>query len=247
MYKNIEPFGEHVLADSIGEVWMDSVQAVLDHGDVTFDENRKRFSLQNVRIKINEHKLPDSIIDTYGNKKNIDSMIHMTFKTEEMYDFDVVPSFSPGAKSYHARLKEGRMEEFVVERLSKIPESKKAVISFIHWDDYKAVLDTPYDDYLPCIVTIQFRLLEKDGKYVMTTIFSARSMDIFQKGNGNMIAISMLANRITRALNKKLDKEVVSGAIDGFITDMHIYNECIDDAKNMIAKYNKETVTIKSN
>lgn len=81
----------------------------------------------------------------------------------------------------------------------------------------------------------------------MTTIFSARSMDIFQKGNGNMIAISMLANRITRALNKKLDKEVVSGAIDGFITDMHIYNECIDDAKNMIAKYNKETVTIKSN
>jgi thymidylate synthase len=156
-----------------------------------------------------------------------------------MYDFDVNPSFSPGSKSYYARLKEGKMMDFVVERLSLIPESKKAVISFIHWDDYKAVLATPKDDYLPCIATIQFRLLNNDDGYRMNTIFTARSMDAFQKGVGNLIAIATMSKKIAQRIEKKINKKIEIGSLDGMITDAHIYTENIYYAQELLKKYKK--------
>lgn len=216
------------------------MEAVLGQGERTFDENRARLSLQNVRVRIQRIDLPDNLIEKYGDKEKIEAVIHLTFKEKEMYDFDVSPSFSPGARSYFARLEEGKMEEFVVKRLSQIPESKKAVISFIHWDDYKAVLNSPHDDYLPCIVSIQFRLLEQGDRYEMTTIFNARSLDVFQKGGGNLIAIAMLSHRIERELNKSLEKRVVCKVMDGLITDAHIYGECFVEAEKIIADYNQQ-------
>lgn len=240
MYKNIKPFGYHVYAKSIGEVWIDIIDLILSKGKKTFDEKRERLCLQNVRIKILDYILPDKIIDEYGDKEKIDGIIYLTFQGEEMYDFDVVPSFSPGARSYFARLKEGRMVEYVVKRLSNIPESKKGIISFIHWDDYGAVLDTPYDDYLPCVTTIQFRMMENKDWYDMTVVFNARSMDAYQKANGNFIAIAMLANKIVRELNKVLTKQVICKTIDGLITDVHIYGECIEEARRVVRNYNKK-------
>lgn len=247
MYKFIKPFGHHIYSDSIGGAWMDAVIATLEHGERALDEERPRLCLQNVRIRMESPKLPDQIIDKYGDKEKIDGIIYLTFKGNEMYDFDVVPSFSPGARSYYARLKEGRMDDYVVKRLGNIPESKKGVISFIHWDDYNAVLDTPYDDYLPCILTIQIRLIERGDEFEMTTNFNARSMDIYQKGNGNLIAIRMLAEKIQRELSKKLDKKVALGVIDGFITDIHVYGECVPEAKKVISKYKGEVSHGKSN
>lgn len=233
MYKLIKPFGPHIFSNSIGGAWLNLVQAIVKHGDITYDEGRQRMSLQNVRIKINKPELPDKIIEKYADKKNISDIIYLTFKKKEMYDFDVKPSFSPGARSYYARLKEGQMIEFVVERLAKIPESKKAVISFIHWDDYKAVLKNPYDDYLPCIALIQFRLIEEKGGFLMNVNFYSRSIDAFQKSVGNIIAIYMIADKITNRLIKRLKRKVAINCIDGFITDAHIYQECYADAQRL--------------
>jgi thymidylate synthase len=219
---------------------MDAVKAVLEEGSTTYDEERERLSLQNVRIYVSEPKPQDEIIKKYGDKKNIDGIVFLTFKGEEMYDFDIVPSFSPGAKSYYARLKEGRMDQYVVKRLSEIPESKKGVISFIHWDDYNYVLDTPYDDYLPCVLIIQVRLIKEKDSYKANINWMARSLDIFQKGNGNMIAITMLANKIIKKISVNLGTEIQINALDGFVTDIHIYAECINEAKEVVNKFNKE-------
>jgi len=240
MYKLIKPFGYHIDAKSIGQAWIDMVDAIVANGEKTFDEGRERLCLQNVRIHIDSPTLPDQLIIKYANKKNIDGIVHLTFNGETMYDFDVKPSFSPGAKSYYARLKEGKMLEFVVERLSKIPESKKAVISFIHWDDYKSVLANPYDDYLPCIVSIQFRLLPADGGYAMNVVFNSRSIDAYQKSNGNMVAIAMLANNISEELSSRLGKNVFLNSIGGLITDAHIYQEFYEDAHKLVSSYKKE-------
>jgi thymidylate synthase len=239
MYKLIKPFGYNIDAESIGQAWIDLVDAIVTNGEKTFDEGRERLSLQNVRIRVDSPFLPDHIINKYANKKNIDDIVHLTFNGETMYDFDVKPSFSPGAKSYYARLKEGKMVEFVVERLAKIPESKKAVISFIHWNDYKSVLANPYDDYLPCIISIQFRLVPVDGEYAMNVVFNSRSIDAYQKSNGNMVAIAMLANNISNELSSRLSKKVLLTSIDGLITDAHIYQECYKDARKLVSNYKK--------
>ena len=85
---------------------MSLVETIIKNGVLTEDEDRKRLSLQNIRIKSATQQFPDSLLEKYGDKKNIDEIISLTFDQEVMHDFDVVPSFSPGSKSYHARLKD---------------------------------------------------------------------------------------------------------------------------------------------
>ncbi len=240
MYVIIEPFGICVYGERIGSTWFSMLEAVLKNGKETYDEGRRRISLQNLRIRSSYQNTRDPIIEKYIDKKNVQKILDLTFKEEEMYDFDVNPSFSRGSKSYFARLKEGKMIDYVVKRLSLIPESKKAVISFIHWDDYKAVLAKPKDDYLPCITTIQFRLLNnEDGSFRMNTIFTARSMDSYQKGIGNLIAIATMSKIVAKRLEKNLAKKVEISSLDGIITDAHIYTENIHDAQKLLEKYKK--------
>lgn len=239
MYVILEPFGYNVYGETIGSAWLSLVEAIIKNGILTEDEGRKRLSLQNIRIKSATQSFPDALIQKYGNKKNIDEIINLTFKEETMHDFDVVSSFSPGSKSYYARLRDWKMLDFVVARLAEIPESKKAIMSFVRQEDYQRTLERPKDDYLPCIATIQFRLIKINDErgYHMNTLFNARSIDAYQKTGGNFAAISLLSKEVTGRLIEKLKTQIWIGPLDGFLTDAHIYQETIEEAKEIIRLY----------
>jgi len=167
-------------------------------------------------------------------------MLELTFDREDMFDVDIIPSFSPREnKSYYHRIKEGRMIEFVVARLSEIPESKKAVIVFPTWSDYAAVLESPDDDYLPCIVSIQFRMQPTKQGWVLDTIFNARSMDAFQKSYANLWVIAKLSDIVAKKISKNRGEKISLGCLDGVITDAHIYRETFDSAKDTVTKWQK--------
>ncbi|KBB08528.1 hypothetical protein AO41_02753, partial [Mycobacterium tuberculosis M1787] len=153
----INEFGVQIYGATIGDTWAGLVRAVLDLGSQCFDEDRERIALSNVRIKSSVQNYPDLTIEEHCNSDQLKAMLDFMFNTDTMEDIDVVKSFSRGAKSYHRRIKEGRMIEFVIERLSLIPESKKAVVVFPTYEDYAAVMRNHRDDYLPCLVSIQFR------------------------------------------------------------------------------------------
>lgn len=245
-YSYQEPFGHQVWGQTLGTTWLGLVKAILDHNLVSFDEDRERIDLQNVRVRSNTQIIPDKLIQKYGNKKNLDLLLKLTFRREKMVDTDVVPSFPPGANSYYKRIIDGRMIDFVIGRLSMFPESKKAVMVFPNNNDYRTISAFPKNDYLPCIVSIQFRLVDFvenknkrksiDG-YILNTIFTARSIDAFQKSYGNFCAIAELSKIIAKALSKKLKVKITVGPLDGLITDAHIYKECLRDAKNIIKKW----------
>lgn len=239
MYIKTDPFGYLIFGEIIGSAWLGLVEVVLRYGKTTDDEGRKRLSLQNIRIKSLTQNFPDPLLEKYGEKKNIEEIINLTFNKDIMYDFDVVPSFSSGSKSYYARINDWKMIDFVVQRLTKIPESKKAVMSFIREEDYKRVLEKPKDDYLPCITTLQFRLIkmEKDKGYNLNTLFNARSIDAYQKAGGNLAAISLLSKEVAKRLEKNLKVSIKIGSLDGMITDAHIYKETIKSAKEIIKMY----------
>ena len=241
MYLKTEPFGYLIFGEIIGSTWLSLTEVVLKYGELTKDEGRKRLSIQNIRIKSLTQNFHDPLLQKYGNKKNIHEIINLTFDKKIMYDFDVIPSFSPGGQSYYARIKNWKMLDFVVQRLTQIPESKKAVMSFVRKEDYEQVLTTPKDDYLPCITTIQFRLLKinNENSYNLTTIFNARSIDVYQKSGGNLAAISLLSKQVAKRLEKNLKVPIKIGSLDGMITDAHIYQETIDEAKKIIENYKK--------
>lgn len=239
MYVKLEPFGWNIYGETIGSAWLSLVEAIGKNGSLTEDEGRNRLSLQNIRIKSATQSFPDPLLEKYGNKKNISEIIQLTFSKDIMHDFDVVPSFSPGSKSYYARLKDWKMLDFVVSRLAEIPESKKAIMSFVRQEDYQRVLEKPKDDYLPCITTIQFRLIKINNErgYHMNTLFNARSIDAYQKAGGNFAAISLLSKEVSECLSKKLKTNIWAGPLDGFLTDAHIYQESIEEAKEIIKLY----------
>ncbi|MET2931742.1 hypothetical protein ABXU93_17685, partial [Mycobacterium tuberculosis] len=143
--------------------------------------------------------------------------------------------FSRGAKSYHRRIKEGRMIEFVIERLSLIPESKKAVVVFPTYEDYAAVMRNHRDDYLPCLVSIQFRLLPDGKDYVFHTTFYSRSMDAWQKGHGNLLSIAKLSDWVRENVSARIGRKIMLGPLDGMICDVHIYKETYAEACKRLA------------
>lgn len=241
MIKNIFGFGCSIYAETIGEMWLDLVSAVLSLGEESFDEKRKRIALMNVRVKTMFQKADDKIIYTYIGKEKIKKMIDFTFSKKIIKDTDIIKSFKRGAKSYYQRIKEGRMLEFVIKRLSAIPESKKAVIVFPTYEDYAKIFEDQYvNDYLPCIVAVQFRLIPNKIGFLLNTTFYARSMDIYQKGHGNFVSIVILSEIVAREVGVKLNKKIKLGFLDGIIADAHIYGETISDAKQIIKRFKND-------
>lgn len=222
---------------TIGEVWLKLTKHIVLYGDEMPDEQRNRNAVQCVIVKTESQELPDELIRKYGNKKDVNDLVKMTFEQEYMHDFDVVTNFSDGPKSYYGRIKEGKLLEYVIGRLSEIPESKKAIIVFPEWKDCEEVLKNQYDDYFPCLISVQFRMIEQeDGSWIVNTIFNMRSSDVFQKLNGNMVAVAMLTKVVVERVSKNIKKEIKMGYMQGFITDAHVYSETFADAKQVIEK-----------
>lgn len=240
MITKINDVGFIVCGETIGELWLDMVETVLKNGNFELDENRGRFAVKNLRFTSKLANSYDDLIQKYGDKNKIDAMKKTMFETDVIEDFDITPSFRVGAKSYKKRMEEGKLKEFVIARLSKIPESKKAVMVFPTYEDYEAVLKSPWNDYLPCITALQFRINERmSDKYLDLTLFM-RSWDCFQKGAGDLTVVSMLGDSIRESLEKELKTKINCGRIDGLVTDVHIYENTYEQAQNMLIKYKND-------
>ena len=125
MYLKVDPFGYLVFGEIIGSTWLGLVETILRYGSLDDDEGRKRLCLQNIRARALIQEFPDPLIEKYGDKKNVEEIINFTFNKEEIYDFDVRPSFKSGSESYYARIKNWDMINFVVKRLQKYQNQKR--------------------------------------------------------------------------------------------------------------------------
>jgi thymidylate synthase len=240
MITKVENVGYSVYGETLGELWLDMVETILKNGQFELDENRGRFAVRNLRFTAGVANPDDELIKKYGDKAKIDAMKAVVFDSDTMKDFDITPSFRNGAKSYKKRLEEGKMMEFVIERLAKIPESKKAVMVFPTYEDYIAVLNSPWNDYLPCITALQFRVNQRLGKNYLDLTLFMRSWDGFQKGAGDLTVVSMLGSKVRKALEKKLSIKIETGRLDGLVTDVHIYENTYEAAQSVHFAYKNE-------
>lgn len=236
--EHIEDVGYAVHGSTIGQTWLGMVETVLKNGKFELDENRGRFAVTNLHFSSAMTVTEDPLIKEYGDEKKIAAMKRVVFESDEMVDFDITPSFRNGAKSYKKRLEEGDLIDFVVGRLTKIPESKKAVMVFPTYEDYEAVKNSPWNDYLPCIVALQFRVAKNAHKETCLnlTLFM-RSWDTFQKGAGDFTVICMIADIVRKKLEENLKIEIKPGRLDGLVTDVHIYENTYEQAQDVLFKY----------
>jgi thymidylate synthase len=244
MIERIENIGYAVYGKTLGETWLQMVETVTKNGNFEPDENRGRFAVHNLRFASETTDTNDDLIEKYGDKSKIDAMKRVVFESDVMVDFDLTPSFRTGAKSYKKRLEEGNMVEFVVNRLAKIPESKKAIMVFPTYEDYDAVTTSPWNDYLPCIVALQFRVAKRRGQYYLDLTLFMRSWDGFQKGAGDLIVVSMIGDIVRKQLQDKLGIRIASGRIDGLVTDVHVYENTFENAQQVVFDYLHERAPV---
>jgi thymidylate synthase len=237
MIERIENVGYAVYGKTLGETWLQMVETILKNGKFELDENRGRFAVRNLRFASETTVVDDELIAKYGDKPKIDAMKRVVFESDTMVDFDITPSFRNGAKSYKKRLAEGDMVNFVVKRLAKIPESKKAIMVFPTYEDYEAVTNSPWNDYLPCIVALQFRVAKRNGATYLDLTLFMRSWDGFQKGAGDMIVVSMIGDIVRKQLEEKLKIDITPGRLDGLVTDVHIYENTYEAAQQVVFDY----------
>lgn len=233
-------FGCTIEAYSLGEAWLGLVEACIKNGSMEYDENRARFALHGVRLVISNYIRPDNdpIIRKYANHESIASMRKLAFEADTMADFDITPSFRTGAKSYKKRIEEGKMIDFVVHRLTRIPESKKAVMVFPTYEDYENVKNSPFNDYLPCIVSLQFRLHKVgEGQYEMNTHFFMRSQDAFQKNISDLVVFADITEAVAKKLEQALGGNIKICVMDGYITDAHVYKNTYNQAFDVLSNY----------
>lgn len=237
MISKVENVGYNVYGSTLGELWLEMIETILKNGIFELDENRGRFAVKNLRFSAGVADPNDKLIEKFGNQEKISMMKKIFFEQDTMVDFDITPSFRNGAKSYKKRLEEGKMVDFVIQRLTKIPESKKAVMVFPTYEDYEAVLSSPWNDYLPCITALQFRVNTRlNKKYLDLTLFM-RSWDGFQKGAGDLAVISMLGEKVRQELEKNFGHKLEIGRLDGLVTDVHIYENTYDAAQKVHFEY----------
>lgn len=237
MIERIKNVGYAVYGETLGEMWLQMVETILKNGNFELDENRGRFAVKNLRFASATTNVDDALIEKYGDQEKINAMKRVVFESDTMVDFDITPSFRNGAKSYKKRLEEGKMIDFVVNRLAKIPESKKAVMVFPTYEDYEAVTNSPWNDYLPCITALQFRVAKRQGKTYLDLTLFMRSWDGFQKGAGDVIVVSMVANIVRQQLEEKLGVAIAPGRLDGLVTDVHIYENTYEKAQQTVFDY----------
>ncbi len=243
-----EELGYAAVGSTLGEAWMSAVECISKNGVYEPDESRNRLALQNFRLHSETQILPDPVVDVFAKDENVDAMKCLVFESDVMKDFDVTANFRTGAKSYKKRLEEAELVDFVVDRLTKIPESKKAIMVFPTKEDYEQVKSSPYNDYLPCITSLQFRLRpEKNGVRKLNTILSMRSWNIDQKGAGDLVISAMLNGIISEKLSKNLGLVIEPGSLDAFIADIHIYANTIEDAEKTVSEYNTYIANEKTN
>ena len=111
---------------------------------------------------------------------------------------------------------------------------------FPTYEDYDAVTTSPWNDYLPCIVALQFRVAKRRGEHYLDLTLFMRSWDGFQKGAGDLIVTSMIGDVVRRQLEDKLGIKIQPGRMDGLVTDVHVYENTYENAQQVIFDYLQE-------
>ena len=79
MIERIENVGYAVYGETLGEMWLQMVEAILKNGSFELDENRGRFAVKNLRFASATTDVNDELIDKYGDQEKIDAMKRVVF------------------------------------------------------------------------------------------------------------------------------------------------------------------------
>ncbi|MEM1554207.1 MAG: thymidylate synthase [Thermoproteota archaeon] len=120
--------------------------------------------------------------------------------------------------------------EYIVEKLSKAPYSRRA--QAVTWDPGF----DPNTDDPPCLQRIWLRCTEEDGVLKLNMNAHWRSRDAYRAAFMNMFALTELQKRIAEMLSERIGRKVLVGQYVDISDSYHIYGSSIEDFHNRFLK-----------
>jgi thymidylate synthase len=159
-----------------------------------------------------------------------------------IHDYWINPEEGKWTYTYHERLREYSIQsekgiqkidqiEFIIEKLSKVPYTRRA--QAITWKpDFDPQTNDP-----PCLQRIWCRVVEgKDGKLFLNMQSGWRSRDAYKAAFMNMFALTSLQQRIAEELGKRMREEILVGPYVDFSNSYHIYGSYFKDFERFLTQ-----------
>lgn len=225
-------FPVSIQSQTIGQAWLKVIKRIWNDGIDWFDDGRKLKEILGLRVIVEEPRERDEVIEKYGVPENIKEFERAFFTpTLGLNDVDVRKNFEPWqALAYWPRIHALGVDqvEKVVQRLSSMPESKRAVVSVI-----LPSLDWNMD-YMPCIDIMHFLLRPKGKAMALHLLVYARGLDFGQKAYANLVVLAKLQKQVKEAIEQRRGEQIELGIMDMLIGSAHIYEESYKDVQRIL-------------
>jgi thymidylate synthase len=192
--------------NSIGEIWLNAINKVLNEGNRIKYRNTELLEIINLQLIINTPYFEDIIIQKYG-KKEILEYMRKNFQTDEDVGFDY--TYKQRFLNYDGI----NQLEYSLKNFQKRENSMDAIFSTL-----KPKEDTKH---IPCLALLQY--IVRENTLIIFTTF--KSQDIGKKSYADYIEILKLFDNIKQKLNVQ-DVKIIST-----ISSAHIYQEDIEELK----------------
>ncbi|RLE69294.1 MAG: hypothetical protein DRJ34_01170 [Thermoprotei archaeon] len=159
-----------------------------------------------------------------------------------VHDHWIDPESGKWSYTYHERLFNYRFRrddkgidqiKYVVEKLSKVPYSRRA--QAITWNPRM----DPLSSDPPCLQRIWFRILEKDGVFYLNMNTHWRSRDAFKAAFMNMYALIDLQKLVAEMISERIGRKVLVGRYVDISDSYHIYGSYFNEIKGFLKTVEK--------
>ncbi|MGB9727087.1 MAG: thymidylate synthase [Nitrososphaeria archaeon] len=234
----------YVSGKNISEVWERSLELLWEKGvkiRTEYDKPNDPPSVDATMIMVVSEPLSEP---------RIHLSIPSTFKDLEKYKREVVdgvhdhwidPKSGKWTYTYHQRLfkypaSAGVVNqiEYVVEKLSRVPYSRRA--QAITWDpEFDPLTNDP-----PCLQRVWFRCTEENDVLKLNMNTHWRSRDAYKAAFMNMFALTELQKKVAELIGKRRGEKVEVGQYVDISDSYHIYGSYIQDFENRFLKALRE-------
>lgn len=204
---------KEIKAKTIGEAWMNSLDYIMKKGKAMKDGEKNLKETMHLSVTVKKPSQNDEIIEKFADKKMIDWMLSNFLEQKRVPELKNALSYGTRLFNYNGK----NQVEWVINKLTKKPETKAATISMLMSDD---------EDYIPCVSLLDFKL--RNGKLNITAM--CRAIDFGKKVYANLLAL----NKIQQIVADKLDVKVGELVMNNI--SAHIYEENFAEVNKVLSE-----------
>lgn len=199
----------HLKVDSIGQVWIEYLQSIVDNGNWVHDDREEILETSPIVFTINDFEDTSGILSRYADQHVVDVY------TEKMFSMELIEELN---STYGDRFFSNLGVDQIALAIEKLKENPWAKSCFV-----PLVVPNDPGPRIPCLSALQIAIRNDRVQFYSTF----RSQNAFNS-YGNFLGIRKLQEQVAEKL------ELKPGSVHFFVNFPHIYKSDVTKAKAIL-------------